>query len=320
MERIKKAIDKARGDEPEPEGSLTAFPSAAQTVREELQHVRYQQTRVVTLDPVHLEQNRVVAHRKDSRYSIVFDRLRTQVLAEMEAAGYKSLAITSPGPGCGKTVLAINLAFSIAQKTGLSVLLANFDLRQPSMARYLGLPEMPSLTDYLEGTAGVSDLLVNPGTPRLVIMPNDEVVTRSTETLTLKQTQNLVQELKKRYASRIVIFDLPPLLVTDDALAFLPQIDCVLMVAANGVTSRNELLESQRLLRGVHLLGTVINKSDAMQDWLQLFVSRAGYIGSRLWHLPPNVDWSWLSPARWVRWFRSWRQGRAGRNPIRHRR
>jgi Mrp family chromosome partitioning ATPase len=72
--------------------------------------------------------------------------------------------------------------------------------------------------------------------------------------------QRLIKEIRERYEERIVIFDLPPLLNADDAMAVLPQIDCVLMVVANGMSSSREIEDSLRQLPATNLLGTVLNK------------------------------------------------------------
>ena len=119
-----------------------------------------------------------------------------------------------------------------------------------------------SLNDLLEGNAELPDVLVNPGIPRLVVLPTRTPVTKSSETLSSKKIANLINELRERYASRIVIFDLPPVLVTDDAIALLPQIDCVLMVVANGMSTRREIEDSIRLLPAANLIGTVLNKAE----------------------------------------------------------
>jgi Mrp family chromosome partitioning ATPase len=74
---------------------------------------------------------------------------------------------------------------------------------------------------------------------------------------------NLVADLREKYASRIVIFDLPPVLNTDDAIAVLPKMDCVLMVVGDGVSTSADIEESLRLVPDEKLLGVVLNKAEA---------------------------------------------------------
>ena len=73
---------------------------------------------------------------------------------------------------------------------------------------------------------------------------------------------DLVKELKLRYESRIVIYDLPPLLNVDDAMVFIPNVDSTLLVVENGKNTKSEVQHSLRLLEGSNLIGTVLNKAD----------------------------------------------------------
>ena len=227
-----------------------------------MEDVSYRHTRVVKLRAEHLEQNRIVAFDKNDPKSMIFDVLRTHVLQKMEENGWGTLAITSPTPEAGKTVVAINLAMSIAQQTNKTAMLVDFDLRRPKIGAYLGIPKEKSLNDLLDGKAELPDVLVNPDMPRLVVLPTNTPVRNSSETLSSKKIADLIKELRERYESRIVIFDLPPMLVTDDAIALLPQIDCVLMVVANGMSTRLKLDDSLRHLPAAKLIGTILNKAE----------------------------------------------------------
>lgn len=271
MERIKQAIEKVKkqhssGADPlaqshQDHQGITATPRAAQA-HHELEDISYKHTRVVKLRAEHLEKNRIVAFNKNDPKSMIFDLLRTHVLQKMEENGWRTLAITSPTPEAGKTVVAINLAMSIAQQTNKSAMLVDFDLRRPNIGAYLGIPMEKSLNDLLEGTAELPDVLVNPDMPRLVVLPTRNPVKKSSETLSSKKIADMIKDLRARYESRIVIFDLPPVLVTDDAIALLPQIDCVLMVVANGMSTKREIQDSLRLLPAENLIGTILNKAE----------------------------------------------------------
>lgn len=272
MERIKQAIEKVKsqhssGASPlaqsrqDHQGTTTATRSAQ--AHHELEDVSYKRTRVVKLRAEHLEKNRIVAFNKNDPKSMIFDLLRTHVLQKMEENGWRTLAITSPTPEAGKTVVAINLAMSIAQQTNKTAMLVDFDLRRPKIGAYLGIPMEKSLNDLLDGTAELADMLVNPDMPRLVVLPTRNPVKKSSETLSSKKIADLIKDLRERYESRIVIFDLPPVLVTDDAIALLPQIDCVLMVVANGMSTKREIEDSLRHLPAANLIGTILNKAES---------------------------------------------------------
>jgi hypothetical protein len=180
----------------------------------------------------------------------------------MEENGWRTLAITSPTPEAGKTVLAINLAMSIAHHTTKTALLVDFDLRRPKVGEYLGLPMDKSLNELLADEAELQEVLVNPTLPRFVVLPTRRPVPLSTEVLSSPSVSNLITELRERYDSRIIIFDLPPLLSSDDAITVLPKFDCVLLVVANGMNSKKEIEESLHHLATVNLIGTVLNKAE----------------------------------------------------------
>ena len=271
MERIKQAIEKAKNQhsseasrpaQPHPDIQGTTFTPHSAPPPDELGDVGYKHTRVVKLQVEHLEKNRIVALNKNDPKSMAFDLLRTHVLQKMEENGWRTLAITSPTPEAGKTVVAINLAMSIAQQTNKTAMLVDFDLRRPRVGAYLGIPMEKSLNDLLDGTAELADVLVNPDMPRLVVLPTKSPVKKSSETLSSKKIADLIKDLRQRYESRIIIFDLPPVLLVDDAIALLPQIDCVLLVVANGMSTKREIEDSLHLLSAANLLGTILNKAE----------------------------------------------------------
>lgn len=270
MERIKVALDKAKmaresAVEPGPV-ELEAPSSPVPEVRDTqgtLETLSYENTRIINLDQAHLERNRIVAHNKNNLNSNIFDLLRTQVLNKMSQNGWRTLAIVSATPEAGKSVVAINLAISIAQHAEKSALLVDFDLRRPSVAKYLGLDLDLSLSDMLEGKCEMQDILISPGIPRFVVMAAHRPLVNSSEMLASSRVRRLITEIRERYAERMVVFDLPPLLNADDAMAVLPQIDCALMVVASGSSSEREIEESLRHLPSTNLLGTVFNKAES---------------------------------------------------------
>lgn len=279
MERIKLAIEKAKAAEGDSSGADVSFlrdvrdqdASAGEqrtVVRREvstgdLGSLHYSKTAVVSLDAAHLERNRIISHQKTHPDSWAFDVLRTQVLQKMDENGWRTLAITSPSVESGKTLVAINLAISIAQLTNRTALLVDFDLRRPSIARSLGLHRSLSLNDFLGDRAGLDEALVNPGIERFVVLPTNEPVTGASEVLSSSKVGHLIGDLRERYGDRIVIFDLPPVLAADDVMTVLPRIDCVLMVVGSGMSTQNEVEEAMNRLSKANLLGIVLNKDEA---------------------------------------------------------
>jgi protein-tyrosine kinase len=268
MEKIKDALAKAKmnvsRDQTKPSNSQNKANIKANITNDDkiLEDISYNKKNSVKLDSVHLENYRIVAQNKNDPTGWIFDSLRTQVLQKMEENNWRTLAVLSPTPEAGKSVVAINLAISIAKQPKKTAILVDFDLRKPRVAQYLGIHREKSFNNFLEGTAEFADIIVNPGIPRLTIVPTNKPVNQSSETLSSSLVQNLVIELKEKYKSRIVIFDLPPILNADDAMVILPQVDCVLLVVADGQHTEAEIDKTMLLLTKSNILGVVVNKSD----------------------------------------------------------
>jgi protein-tyrosine kinase len=198
----------------------------------------------------------------DRPVSAAYKMLRTRVLQRMREHGWSTVAVVSPMPNDGKTFTAINLAIAIASDTTHSTLLVDFDLRKPSVSRRFGFEPEYGVDDCLTGKVGVAAALVTPsGFKKLALLPARESHSNSSELITSERAVQLVKEIKNRYSNRIVVFDLPPILVADDAMAFAPLVDCALLVVGAGRTRQEELVRSLDVLHKVPILGTVLNGS-----------------------------------------------------------
>lgn len=265
MEKIKDALSKAKAQQNIQVKQPVALKAKNQDSlidNNKLESITYSETAVVQLNPAHLENYRIVAQNKHEPASWVFDSLRTQVLQKMEENNWRTVAIISPTPEAGKTVVAINLAICIAQQPQKTAMLVDFDLRKPRVAEYLGIKPKKSINDFLDGSAELSEIILNPSIPRLTIVPTNKPVNQSSETLSSIKVKKLIVELKERYDSRVVIFDLPPILNADDAMVLLPQVDCVLLVLGNGLHTESDIEETMRLLTKSNILGVIVNRAE----------------------------------------------------------
>jgi len=263
MERIKQALELARQERIKNGGKVTgsiAKPAKNQQSVES-QEIKYTNTRMVPM-PVHeLREKRIITEQKNS-ISDAYRILRTQVLQRLNEKNWNTLAITSPGSGAGKSLTAINLAMSLAREVDNTVLLIDANLRSPKLDKYFDFHTEYGLSDYLLQDMPLQDMLVNPeGVSRFVVLPAGRPIANSSEMLSSPKMQRLVEEVKHRYPSRIVIFDLPPLLESSDTLAFIPNADATLVVIEEGKTQEAELKQAFELLQGNEVIGTVLNKA-----------------------------------------------------------
>jgi len=213
------------------------------------------------VEEVQLERHRILAHRTRSPEADIFRILRTQVLQIMNKSNFRTLAITSPKYGDGKTTIALNLALSIALDLKQTVLLVDLDLRKPNMHEFLGLTPSVGLSDFLTHNTPIPDCLIRLSFDRLSILPAGNPLDNSSELLGSPKMAQLAHELKTRYPDRIVIYDMPPALVQDDSIAFLPHVDAVLLVIREGVTRTDEVRACLNRLSQSNIIGTILNKA-----------------------------------------------------------
>lgn len=273
MEPIQKAIERARQER---EGRIGKLQTPAESSgyvepgirdaqksapkQEARISVTYSQTQVQALAEQDLLPRKLVAAIPNDKRGEPYRQLRTQVLKKLKEKGWNTLAVVSPNDGAGSTLTSANLAVSLAREYTHTVLLVDMDIAQPSVAQVLGLDVDKGLADYLEGSCTLQETLVHPGLDRLVVLPGVPRSTYSSEVVSSPEMKELFKDLKERYESRIVIFDMPAVLRNDDAIAFLPRVDAVLLVVEEGGTTKDDLRRAMRLLDGCNVIGSVLNK------------------------------------------------------------
>jgi protein-tyrosine kinase len=273
MERIREAVQRAK-QERGVGGAGFGGPARSRSVPDELTQdahgpLAYTRTRTVEVSRAAMKEKRIVSGFETGAFTDAFKILSTQVSQKLREHHWTTLGITSPGDGEGKTLIAINLAISLAMEYHQTALLVDADLRQPSIHHYFGWEARTGLSDYLVSDTPVEELLINPGIEGFVVLPGGQPQLKSSEMLGWRKMTRLVEELKDRYASRLIVFDLPTLLTAADVLAFAPHIDAVLLVVEEGKTRREDIGRAAELLSGTHLIGTVLNKSHEPKEFVE---------------------------------------------------
>jgi protein-tyrosine kinase len=214
-------------------------------------------------DPNLMQRNHVVGFfsgREGGKESGVVDMMRTRILQEMRKNGWRRLAITSPNPSCGKTTVCLNLAFSLSRQTNQRTIVLDLDMRRPGMAKLLGMRRSNSLSRVLEDKAEVADNMVRYG-ENLAFGTNTGPARNPAELLQSAETAETLAKIEAEYDPTIVLCDMPPMLLSDDMLAFAPHVDCVLLLAAAETTSIDDLDICERELSAhTNVLGVVLNK------------------------------------------------------------
>lgn len=236
----------------------TFAPASERSLKKE--PFAYSLSRQVSVDIKKLQEKRFVAALTETSESDAYKILRTQIQQRTKDKGWNTLMVTSPWPGAGKTLTAINLAISMAQEFHQTVMLVDCDLRKQSIHKQLGYESYRGIADHLLENIALSELIVSPRINKLTIISGGKTIEGSTELLGSSKMERLVAEMKNRYQNRYIIFDVPSLLQGADAIAFLPFIDAVLLVVESGKTSLTDSKTALKLIPPEKLLGFVVNR------------------------------------------------------------
>ena len=264
MDNIRQAVERAIAEQAPgldlrkvSEPSLVTHPSSAALPSRPIR-AKYQEA---YLDNAHLLSRRIIAQEATNPLSRSFDMLRTQVLQQMDLRKWKIVAVTSPTPGCGKTLVALNLAMSTSRLSDRRVLLVDMDLTKPMIADNLGLEPNAGLNDVLLGQSAVADSIVSARIDalELKVIPCQPNI-GSAELIASRNMATFFQELRRDYSSHTIIIDLPPILASDDVITALPNIDCVVLVAAIGMSTPAQIEESKKHLANAEVVRVVLNK------------------------------------------------------------
>jgi Mrp family chromosome partitioning ATPase len=263
MERIQAAIQKAKEQRgaviaPSPGGGALGGMSRGAPRRTEVGPA-WAELAAFEPEPRLLARNHIVTLEDVDPAHSHFDILRTKILRAMQKNGWTSLGITSPTSGCGKTTMALNLAFSLAHQPDVRTVLVELDLRRPSMAKLVGLRAPQSMASVLQGTRTVPESFARYG-DNLALGTNAQAVRDSAELLMNARTAEGVAAIKRAFLPDVIIYDLPPMLMSDDVMAFLPQLDCVLLVAGAEKSRLDEVDKCEKdLADQTNVLGVVLN-------------------------------------------------------------
>ena len=265
MEHIREAVERAKDALPvdKPPPAKAALPERDAPSGDATIHATDLLNEGTWLDAARLEDRRIISQEIGDVRAKAIDMLRTQVLQTMDANSWQVLGVTSPTAGCGKSVISLNLALSIARQPERSVLLIDLDIQKPQVADILGLKQKKGILSILAGRSKLNEA-VTPAQIRsnkMLVLPCESSNINSSELMASRAMYTMLQELKSQFKSCTVILDLPPLLPSDDVLSILPSVDCILFVAAAGKTTVPQIKESNKYLETVPLVRFVLNKA-----------------------------------------------------------
>lgn len=198
-----------------------------------------------------------------------FRGLRSQIYQFRDQGPLKTILVSSGMPAEGKSFVVTNLAISLARNKNNRILLIDADLRGPSLHTVLGAPRTPGLTEYLAGTAEVSDILqrnqkphfgeAGPARsiPSLAFIPAGAGGDNSSELVANHRIEELIATLAPHFDW--ILIDTPPALAFADAVDLAHAADAVLLVARAATTPYDVAQRVQAAFSNSRILGFVLN-------------------------------------------------------------
>ena len=203
--------------------------------------------------------------KNDDRTSEAFRSLRTSVRFLEVDQPLRTIVITSPSAGEGKSTVAINLAVAVAE-AGERVILVDADLRRGRLADLFGVASEPGLTSVIIGKTPAAEALQPIGT-RLALLPSGTYPPNPSELLGSTRAADAFDYLRAH--ADVVVIDAPPILPVSDAVVLSTQVDGVILVAKSGRTKHEAAAEAQRRLEviGANVVGCVFNGVSARTSY-----------------------------------------------------
>lgn len=216
-------------------------------------------------DPDRAVENRIMLpgtkFAADAALAAAYRMIRTRLQNLIATKSWTTLAVTSPEAGDGKSVTALNLALSFARDQSRNVFLIDLDMRNPSLCRYLGLQPEATLVSYFTGERSAAEVFFTVGIPNFVLAGNSESTEMASELLSGNRLEQLVDYIRSFAPNPLIIIDLPPVLVTDEALMIAPRVDATALVVADGQTRRDSVQRARQMLAEFSFAGVILNKS-----------------------------------------------------------
>jgi capsular exopolysaccharide synthesis family protein len=194
-----------------------------------------------------------------------YRQLRTRLSHTEGGSNLRTVLITSPQKGEGKSITSANLALTMAQELQRRVIIIEADLRKPSLQQLFGLPPGPGLSEYLVGAAELKDVMRFLPDHNLTVIPAGSTPANPAELLGSTAMRRLLDQLRTRFDR--VILDTPPVLPLADVAVLAPLVDGTLLVVRAGITPKPAIENALRAFDSSRLLGVVLNESGMGQDY-----------------------------------------------------
>lgn len=195
-----------------------------------------------------------------------FDILRTKLLLEMRRNNWTRIAVTSATPHCGKTTISCNLIAGVGRQPEIRGILFDMDFRRPAVGKAFGVQPSASLEDVLTEAVSFEEqaLRLQENT---IISITTAPVPDPAQLMNRSRTAELLDDIQQTYRPDLMLFDLPPVLISEETRAFLKLVDAAIIVAAAESTTVSQIDETEReVAQYTNVAGIVLNKCRHMDE------------------------------------------------------
>lgn len=210
------------------------------------------------------------AEAQERRLANEYRKIKRPLLAAALGRGVEKvpdghlIMVASALPGEGKTFTCVNLAMSLAMEKDISVLLVDGDLAKPHISRTFGVDQEPGLLSALQDpSVDIESTVIPTDIEGLSLLPAGATVETATELLASDRMKEVVARLRDVDATRIVVFDSPPLLLTNESRVLTDVVGQVVIVVRAGVTERAAVMEAVACVNEARVVSLILNQDDS---------------------------------------------------------
>ena len=208
----------------------------------------------VTLD----QTARLIPHAVDPTVVEHYRRLRTKIMQQHTTKPFRTLVVTSPNPGEGKSVTALNLGLSFAMLSNFRVVVVDGDLRKGSLGQWLGVDDRPGLSNLIDGSAKLEDVVFKSDESPMCFVVRGTSKLPAAELLNSADLSGHFRRLGEYFD--LILVDSPPVNLITDTQLLAASCDAVLLVARAFSTTLKTFEKAVQDLAPFRVIGTILNR------------------------------------------------------------
>ncbi len=237
----------------------------------------------------------VVLNQPRTPVAEAFRSLRTNIQFTSVDRSIRSLLVTSPSPGDGKSTIALNLAAVVAQNDRRVVVL-DADLRRPLVHKAMHLPNLRGVSDlFVQSSVMLNDVIQQTSIPSLQVITSGNLPPNPSELLGSEKMGEIMHSIQTQ--ADLLVIDTPPVLAVTDAAVLSPRVDGVILVVRPGATKLAACKQTVDQIRqvGGHVLGVVLNDVEISNSRYYYYYHYKGYYYTYYGHYTdtPNKGRKW---------------------------